>query len=227
MSSSVVGRQEISTIKPRQKFEGHTDWVNVVIHLPDGQRMMTCSFDGSLRVWNLKSGKQMGKDLRDGDSGVWSIALSPDGTKVFSGGDDGGVRLWDIDTGKLIARWTGHTNTVISVCWSREGYRVVSESDDGTAREWDMENGDIILGPIKTGHQRVWAVVYSPDTTMFATSGYKELTSTQHPIEIWDAKTGELVATLNGHTKLVWCFERYGKVYFYAPNGYRALATQR
>ena len=52
--------QETRTIWPRHKFEGHTDWVMGVIHLPGGQRMMTCSFDGSLRVWNSQSGKQLG-----------------------------------------------------------------------------------------------------------------------------------------------------------------------
>lgn len=89
-----------------------------------------------MRIWNLTSGKQIGKDWRDGDSDVWTIALSPDEKKVVSGSEDGGVRLWDIDTGKLIAKWTGHTNTVVSVCWSRDGHRVVSGSEDETARQW-------------------------------------------------------------------------------------------
>jgi WD40 repeat protein len=202
MSSPTVGRQETSTIKPRQIFEGHTGWINGTIHLADGQRMMTCSDDGSLRVWNLKSGKQIGEDWRDGDSIVWTMALSPDGKKVVSGSNDGGVRLWDIDTGKLIAKWTRHTLLVRSVCWSRDGQRVLSGSYDGTAREWDVENGKTILGPIKTGHRRVWAVVYSPDMTMFATAGDDE---SKHPIKIWDAKTGELVASFKGHKHWVWC----------------------
>jgi WD40 repeat protein len=91
MASPVVGRHETSTIQPRQKFEGHTGWVRGAIHLPDGQRMVTGSRDGSLRVWNLKSGKQIGKDWRDGDIAVRTIALSPDGTKVVTGSSDGGV----------------------------------------------------------------------------------------------------------------------------------------
>jgi WD40 repeat protein len=214
MASPVVGRLETLTIKPRQKFEGHTSWVFGAIHLPDGQRMMTCSRDSSLRVWNLKSGKQIGEDWRDGDSGVNTIALSPDGTKVVSGSNDGGVRLWDIDTGKLITTWTGHATTVYSVCWSRDGHRVVSGSSDGTIREWNVKNGDTILGPIETGHKQVYAVVYSPDMTMFATAGYIYRES-NYPIKIWDAKTCELVATLNGHTYWALClaWSRDGKTF--------------
>src|SRR5258708_3320231 len=109
MPLPIVGRQETPTIQPRQKFEGHADWLNGAIHLPGGYRMMTCSSDGSLRVWNLKSGKQIGDDWRDGDSGVLTIALSPDGKQVVSGSEDGVVRLWHINTGKVVGRWLGHT----------------------------------------------------------------------------------------------------------------------
>lgn len=206
-----VGTQDTSEITPRQEFVGHTYWVTGAIHLPCGQRMMTCSLDGSLRVWNLKTGKQIGEDWRDGDrqegdwrngeSGVWTIALSPDGEKVVSGSWDGGVRLWDTNKGKVIAKWVGHKKDVISVCWSRDGQRVLSGSFDGTAREWDVENGETVLGPIETGHKEVYAVIYSPDMTMFATAGYNERTlPPESPLKIWDSKTGELIITLRGHT---------------------------
>lgn len=217
MSSPIVVTQEISEITPGQKFEGHTDVIRGVIHLP-GQRMMTCSRDDSLRVWNLKSGKQIGDDWRDGDSGVWAIALSPDGKKVVSsGGFDCAVRLWDIDTGNVIAKWTGHMRPVWSVCWSRDGRRVVSASIDGIARQWDVKKGKTILAPIKTGHHEVWAVVCSPDRAMFATSGWDEpyiwASAPQDcSIKIWNAKTGKLVVTLKGHRD---CVRRLA----WTPNG--------
>lgn len=47
--------------------------------------------DGSLRVWNLKSLKQIGDDWRDGyiHGSVQAIALSPDGKEVVGGSYDG------------------------------------------------------------------------------------------------------------------------------------------
>ncbi|KAG2053303.1 WD40 repeat-like protein [Suillus hirtellus] len=179
---------------PRQKFEGHTGSVFGAIHLPGEQRMMTCSRDGSLRVWNLKSGKQIGDDWRDGDSPVYTIALSPYGKTVVSGNMDGGVRLWDLDTGKVIMKWMGHTEAVNSVCWCQDGRRVLSGSDDGTARQWDVESGEANPTPINTGHKSVLAVVYSPDMTMFATSVSED--SEHWHAKIWDVKTRKLVATL-------------------------------
>ncbi|KAG2737117.1 WD40 repeat-like protein, partial [Suillus brevipes Sb2] len=210
--TSLSKEKETSAITPRQKFEGHTDFVWGAIHLPGGQRIITCSRDGSLRVWNVKSGKQIGDDWRDGDNAVNSIALSPDGKKVVSGSSDGAVRLWDIDTCKVVKKWTGHTGRVRSVCWSRDGRRVLSGSSDGTARQWEVESGETmpepienILASIETGHDYVYAVVYSPDTTLIATGGWHGQDVDEHPIKIWDAKTGKLVATLKGHTGSVLC----------------------
>jgi WD40 repeat protein len=118
--------QDSLKFTPRQTFKGHTDSVSGVIHLLDGQRIITSSQDGSLRLWNMESGLQIGEDWRDGDSPVRAIALSPDGKQVASGSDDGAVRLWGIDTRKVIATWTGHTYTVQYVCWIGDGRRVVS-----------------------------------------------------------------------------------------------------
>ncbi|KAG2047259.1 WD40 repeat-like protein [Suillus hirtellus] len=210
MASSTTKTKETLAIKPHQEFKGHTKSVRGVIHLPGGQRIITCSDDGSLRVWNLKSGKQIGEDWRDGEGEVYNIALSPDGKKVVSGSEDGGVRLWDIDTCKVTAKWMGHTGLVLSVCWTRDSRRVLSGSCDGTARQWDVESGETILKPIETGHTYVWAAVYSPDMSMIATGGRDEpWTRTEEPIEcsikIWDTKRGELVATLKGHTSIVTC----------------------
>ncbi|KAG2053341.1 WD40 repeat-like protein [Suillus hirtellus] len=191
MSSSIVRRQETSRMMPHQKFEGHANWVRGVIHLPGGQRIMTCSLDGSLRVWDLKSGKQIGDDWRDGDSPVYALALSPDGKKVASGSEDGGVRLWNMDTGKVIMKWMGYTKAVNSVCWSGDSQRVLSGFRDGTARQWDVESGDACLALIKANEYYIWVGVYSPDMTMFATSA-----GTRQRAKIWDARTGKLVAAL-------------------------------
>jgi WD40 repeat protein len=200
MSLPAAAAQVTRVIKPWRKFEGHTNPVRGAIHLPGGQRIMFCSLDGSLRVWDFQSEKQMGIDWRDGESAVYAIGLSPDGKKIVSGSQDGAVRLWDVDTGKVIAKWTGHTKIARSMCWSQDGGTVVSGSFDGTARVWDVESGKTVLA-IETGLDNVWAVIYSPDTSRIATGGYKY----EEHLKIWDTKTGKLVANLKGHTLQVNC----------------------
>ena len=200
-------------------MRGHTKWITGVAHLPDGRRIITSSRDGSLRLWEIESGTQIGDDWRDGGKGeplendtqigddwlgagdhtaVWSIALSPNSKTVASGNRDGKVRLWDVETKKVVAKWTGHTRAAGSLCWSVDGERVVSGSYDGTIRVWDVESGNTVLGPIKTGHECVSAAIYSPDTTKIATGGSEE-----NALKIWDAKTGDLLSTIQ-HASMVW-----------------------
>jgi len=192
--------EEKRPTKPCQKFEGHTDQVLGVIHLPGGQQIMTCSDDGSLGVWNLQTGKHIAS-WQDGESPVYSIGLSVDGKKVVSGSEDGVVRLWSIETGKVISKWTGHTQFVWSVCWNRDGERVLSGSGDGTARVWDVETSNTIL-EINTGFNEVFTAMFSPDSTLIATGGSS---SKGERMKIWDANTGKLVAILKGHTESVYC----------------------
>jgi len=180
-------------------MRGHTKGVAGVVYLRDGRQIITGSYDGSLRLWSLESGMQIGNDWHDdeggdggdGEDAVWSIALSPNGKTIASGGRNGKVKLWDVETERVVARWTGHTNAVESLCWSVDGERVVSGSYDGTTRVWDVESGDTVIGPINTGHRLVCAVIYSPDTTKIATGSYDEIA-----LKIWDAKTGNLLSTI-------------------------------
>ncbi|KIK41593.1 hypothetical protein CY34DRAFT_198647 [Suillus luteus UH-Slu-Lm8-n1] len=197
MSSPPPKMKKTSAVTPCKTMRGHTKDVFSVAHLPGGQRIITCSEDGSLRLWDLKNGAQIGGEWRDkGDEEeVHVMALSPDGKNLASGGTDGTMRLWSVETGKVLAKWKGHTKPTRSVCWSPNGERVVSGSNDGTARVWDVKSGEPVrvqgLNPIKTGHKHVYAVSYSPEAKTIATGGYNE-----SGIKIWDAKTGKLLSNI-------------------------------
>ncbi|KAG2064336.1 WD40 repeat-like protein [Suillus decipiens] len=173
-------------------MRGHTGWVNSVVHLPGGQHIITCSLDSSLRLWNIKSGKQICEDWLHGNEEVWSMTLSSNG-KIIASGSKNGVRLWDVETKKVIATWTGHSNVVCALCWSGDGERVASGSWDGTARIWDVNSSKNIL-TIETGHNWVRAVIYSPDSSKLVTGGYEDF---DNAVKIWDAKSGELLKTLD------------------------------
>jgi WD40 repeat protein len=84
MSFPATGTQDarLPVMNPIEKFEA-TGSVSSVIELPGGQRIMNNSGNGSLRVWNLQTGKKIA-NWRDGDNAVYAIALSSDGKKVVS-----------------------------------------------------------------------------------------------------------------------------------------------
>src|SRR5258707_698595 len=111
------------------------------------------------------------------------------------------TRAISIRVGKLSSwpapplEWTGHAESIWSVCYSPDGTRVVSGSSDKTIRIWDAESGTVIGEPL-TGHTGgVNSVAYSPDGRHIISGSY------DHPIRIWDAETGTAVGyPLEGHT---------------------------
>ena len=83
---------------------GHTGPVNSVAFSPDGTTLATRSDgdDGTVRLWDVATHRQIGGPLTGHAGPVTSVAFSPDGTTLASGDDDGTVRLWDVATHRQI-----------------------------------------------------------------------------------------------------------------------------
>jgi WD40 repeat protein len=161
MSLPVSGTQGTLAIRPCRTFEGHTKGTIGVIHIPGGQRLLTSSWDGYLRVWNLQCGKQTADNWQDGES-INTIALSPEGKKVVGGSFDGDVTLWNF----CYCQMDGAHMECHYLC---AGIEAVGD--------WDVESGKHVetVLEIETGFGFVEAVMYSPDATMIATGGGSEL----------------------------------------------------
>jgi WD40 repeat protein len=84
-------------------MRGHTERVGRVAYLPGGQRIITHSTDGSLRLWNIKSGVQIGGEWQDdGDEAEGrTAALSPNGKSIAVGSSDGILSVGRRDGGIL------------------------------------------------------------------------------------------------------------------------------
>jgi WD40 repeat protein len=123
----------------RKLFGGHSNYVMSVCFSPRGERLLSASLDGTVRIWDVKSGKglnqiQAHEEGHVGGGGAYCAAFSPDGKRIASGGE-GGIRVWDAESGKEVHKYEGDTGGV-SVTFFPDGKRIVSTSADGTARIW-------------------------------------------------------------------------------------------
>ncbi len=81
---------------------GPLDNVTGVAWTQDGSKLAMVSLDGTLRVWEPASSRNMQVLGEPGDESLNSVAWSPGGKVIAAGGDNGTLFLWDADAGQLI-----------------------------------------------------------------------------------------------------------------------------
>jgi WD40 repeat protein len=69
-----------------------------------GALLVSGSADNTARIWDMRSGKPLGPQLRH-QSDVLAVAISVDGKRVLTGTEAGLVRLWDVATGLPPPPW--------------------------------------------------------------------------------------------------------------------------
>jgi len=62
VSPTSIEMEKTSQIEPYRTMRGPTEGVLGVVHLPDGRHIITCFWDGSLRLWDRESGVQIEND---------------------------------------------------------------------------------------------------------------------------------------------------------------------
>src|SRR5262249_39605369 len=80
---------------------GHRAQVSAVSWSPDGKRLATGSWDGTARVWEAVSSREL---LTLGQaSAVYSVSWSRDSKRLATASEDGTAKVWDpADGGKLL-----------------------------------------------------------------------------------------------------------------------------
>ncbi|KAH3671701.1 hypothetical protein OGAPHI_000406 [Ogataea philodendri] len=87
-----------NSINSLQVLSGHSqpltylDWCK----LGGNWYVLTCSLDGSLKLWDIYKNKTLDSKLVDNGLPILVAALSPDYTKVATGDSDGNIMIWSI-----------------------------------------------------------------------------------------------------------------------------------
>jgi WD40 repeat protein/transcriptional regulator with XRE-family HTH domain len=179
-------------------LRGHTDMVWAAVYSPDGTRIATGSIDGTAKIWDTASGKELLTLQTAAQGAVNSVAFSPDGKLLAAGTDSGITRIWNVSTGEELRNLNGHLDAVVHVAFSPDGSRLATASFDGTSKVWDVTTGKELLSlrEESPGFQVYW-VNFSPDGSKLATSGTEG--SQRGWASIWDVNTGQKTMTLPGH----------------------------
>jgi len=165
---------------------GHDGAVNSIAYSSNGRMLASGSADGTVRIWDMRTGEELMTPLRSGDGAVWSVSLATNGESVVSGTDVGVVCVWSlVDAHAYAQRLRGHSAAVSSVLYSPKGSHLASTSTDSTVILWNSETHQQLA--LLRGHTGVvHALAFTPDSLTLATG------SEDQTIRLWDAVTGKL-----------------------------------
>jgi WD40 repeat protein len=94
-----------------QTLSGHMHRVLGLAIAPDGAQLASASWDRTVKLWDVASGRCLHTLERLTDH-VFIVAWSPDGRAVASGGFDDAIWLWDVEQAHYRAALHGHSAKV-------------------------------------------------------------------------------------------------------------------
>jgi WD40 repeat protein/DNA-binding SARP family transcriptional activator/class 3 adenylate cyclase/tRNA A-37 threonylcarbamoyl transferase component Bud32 len=169
--------------------------VNDLSFSPDGELLVTASWDGSAKI--VDSSGHVIRVLQDEATDVVTSArFSPDGRLVATAASlgltesgTGHVRIWDWEGGELVRTIS---TDAFSVDFDPSGSRIATASLHGQAQIWDVESGARVA--VLAGNSGgIYDVAFSPDGSRVATAGL------DGTIRLFEAGTGAQQLVLRGH----------------------------
>ncbi|MBI5749188.1 MAG: caspase family protein [Nitrospinae bacterium] len=126
-----------------------------IAYSPDGKSALSGNWDGTVRLWDITSGK-LTKEFKGHKGHIVTVAFSPDGKTIATGGNEGTVKLWDVSTGRVIRQFTDYYGSRImgfplaNMSFSPDGRYIMvpygSFISDGSnnARLYEVQTGKVI-----------------------------------------------------------------------------------
>ena len=160
-------------------FSGHTDAVSDLVVLPDGSRAISGSWDATLIVWQLQTGR-VEHVLRGHWGLINEITLSEDGKHIYSCSDDGTIRQWDPFKGSEIRVWTVGEGAIVTL-GKLPRQRFLLGLQDGSLLIWNLGSHQIEW-KVKAHNKEILSVAICPEGKLAASSAESETSD----LRVWD-----------------------------------------
>ncbi|KIJ64256.1 hypothetical protein HYDPIDRAFT_28692 [Hydnomerulius pinastri MD-312] len=174
--------------KPLQTVSAQHAGVTGVAFLPGGGRVVSCSYDKNIRVWNVTNGEEEELPIVNDDF-VTVLFVTKDGGRIAAAGlSFGSVNVWSAQSYELLETWPGDTSHNRFLDVSLDSGLVAGSDDDGIIVIRDGRSGETINQSTEASAETgLYTLRFSPDGKRLA-SGYSSGT-----FRIFDTTTGNLV----------------------------------
>jgi len=119
---------------------GHTMEINAISFNLNGNLMVSCSQDKTIRLWDTGSWT-LNATLTGATQGINYACINVSDDLVLVCSNDKAARLWNVAGGRLRQTLTGHQGKVLCGSFLGTSGRVVTSGQDKSIRVWDINKG--------------------------------------------------------------------------------------
>ncbi|MCI0714386.1 MAG: WD40 repeat domain-containing protein, partial [Chloroflexi bacterium] len=191
-----IGMWDLETGELVREFQGHTELALGLAVSPDGQFLLSSSYDNTLRIWDIETGEQLRQFDMEAGEGLGRVAISPDGTTFAAKSEDGTIRVRDWETGEVLQEMQGSVNFgfVVNITYSPDGTSLLAGSNEDGLEWWDLTTSELLATLDDEDTARVDALAFMPD-------GKQALVSVETgEILLWDLENETIERRFEGHT---------------------------
>ena len=182
-------------------YTKHTDQHEALAIFPDGNTILTGSWDGTIHQWETATGTYLSTFATGHGRGASALEFSNDGRTLISRlvryGSEDQLLFWDTTTGVQIS--ASDLKEPLGKRSPNLSNRVISAKIDEDRKHIQVQDVATGLEMYRiTEHKGdIWTFAFSPDRKILA-SGSDDMT-----IRLWDAITGNEMLTLPTYTNTV------------------------
>ncbi|NEP60579.1 MAG: protein kinase [Symploca sp. SIO2G7] len=173
-------------VQLRRTLSGHKDTVRAVVITPNGQIMVSGSYDQTIRLWELPSGKLL-RTLLSHTHRVTGIAISSDGKLLASSSYDRTIKLWELPSGELLHTLPRQSGKIRYLAFSPDDRTLISTSDL-EIKLW-VVSASQLLHPLTGRSVSARIATFSPDGQTCI------IGSLDGSLELWNPYTSERLHT--------------------------------
>ncbi|KAJ5151895.1 hypothetical protein N7492_010190 [Penicillium capsulatum] len=172
---------------PVMTFEGHTNNITGVAFHCEGKWMVTSSEDGTVKVWDTRTGSLQRNYVHRAP--VNDVVIHPNQGELISGDRAGMVRVWDLGESVCTHQLIPEDDTaVLSVSVASDGSLLCAGNKKGNVYIWRMVQTDestriIPICTFQAHKDYLTRVLLSPDVKHLATC------SADHSAKVWNLET--------------------------------------
>lgn len=194
-----------------RRLYGHTDILTDITFTSDGRRIVSASWDKTVRIWDIQRGTES-QSFTGFEDRIMSLSISPDDSfllisqgnigdnyQYVSASNNNNVWWWDMSNRDQLAVYRNYEDWHWAVDINPDGTLAASGGGplrlptdlsmlDVGVRIWQIETGEDVL-VLKAHTDTVDSVKFHPDGKHIFTSSW------DGTIILWDLGTGEIVRT--------------------------------